>query len=106
VLRPAPLVEAFEVGVRPRPNRARAAKETFPNIPNLSHLQSRYTSLDIARAGHAALALNLYGLKAPEALFAGRRAELAQLVGERIWRLASPSAGTLTGMLWRQPIYR
>ncbi|MGO9740694.1 MAG: hypothetical protein ACLPN5_04105 [Roseiarcus sp.] len=71
-----------------------------------TRFDGRLRELDIARAGRAALALNLYGLKAPEALFANRRAELAQLVGERIWRLASPSAGTLTGRFFHPQISR
>ena len=60
----------------------------------------------MASAGHTALALNLYGLKAPENLFANRRPELMQLVSERIWRLAHPEAGTLAGRFFHPQISR
>ena len=66
----------------------------------------RLEELGIGREGKAALALNLYGLKAPESLFKGHRAELAQLINERIWRLSNPSTGTLTGRFFHPQISR
>jgi hypothetical protein len=57
--------------------------------------ETRLEELGIAREGKAALALNLYGLQAPETLFKEHRAELVQLKNEQIWRLANPSTGVL-----------
>jgi hypothetical protein len=67
---------------------------------------SRLAELGIASEGHAALALNLYGLKAPEALFEDHRAEMAQLVSEQIWRLSNPTSGTLSGRFFHPQISR
>jgi len=66
----------------------------------------RLEALGMARAGHSALALNIYGLIAPEPLFRDHRAELAELVGERVWRLASPAAGTMAGRFFHPQISR
>ena len=66
----------------------------------------RLQELELRTAGHAALALNLYGLNAPEALFASKRPELAQFRSERIWRLANPGTGNLTGRFFHPQISR
>ncbi|MGH7944995.1 MAG: hypothetical protein ACREF9_08310 [Opitutaceae bacterium] len=66
----------------------------------------RLQELGMAQAGNAALALNLYGLNAPEALFTDHRADLAQLVSERIWRLAKSGTGTLAGRFFHPQISR
>ncbi|MGJ4966537.1 hypothetical protein, partial [Bradyrhizobium sp. HKCCYLRH3061] len=71
-----------------------------------TRFDNRLHELAIRAQGRAALVLNLYGLKAPEALFQGHRAELTQLVGERIWRLSNPTSGTLSGRFFHPQISR
>jgi hypothetical protein len=53
----------------------------------------RLLELGLQGVARAAMALNSYGFKAPEALFAGFEISLAQLRSEQIYRLAGPSGG-------------
>ncbi|WP_316225780.1 hypothetical protein [Bradyrhizobium sp. SZCCHNS3052] len=71
-----------------------------------TRFDNRLHELAIQAQGRAALILNLYGLKAPEGLFQGHRAELAQLVGEQVWRLSNPKSGTLAGRFFHPQISR
>jgi hypothetical protein len=66
-----------------------------------------YTRLEefkLQAPARAAMALNQYGLKAPDKLFAGHEAELDQLTSEQIYRLAYPGADVREGRFFHPRI--
>jgi hypothetical protein len=71
-----------------------------------SRFYSRMADLELQVPVRAAIALNQYGLKAPEGLFAGREAELDQLTSEQIYRLAQPREGVRLGRFFHPRVAR
>jgi len=69
-----------------------------------NRFHSRLEELGIRNIGRSALALNLYGLPAPDTLFQGHRPALEQMLTEGVWRLSSPSLQNFAGRFFHPSV--
>jgi len=75
--------------------------ESFAN-----RFDRRLGDLGLRESARSAIALNQHGINAPEALFAGREAELDQLTSEEIYRLAHPDGIVRQGRFFHPGVAR
>jgi len=66
----------------------------------------RLHELGLGDIGRTCLALNLYGLPAPDILFQNNRAALHQLFSEGVWRLSTPTLQNSAGRFFHPAVCR